>query len=72
LFEPVIDRAVELSLSGPPQIQEVGFPLDNEMRTAWNQVKRHKRRMRRTRAAERELFTAAEEERRSINRPPTE
>ena len=62
-----INQAIEMHQAGPPQIKEVGLPLNAEMREAWNEVKRHKRRMRRTRAAEREVYRAAAAEKQENN-----
>ena len=67
LFDSVINQAIEMHQAGPPQIKEVGLPLNAEMREAWNEVKRHKRRMRRTRAAEREVYRAAAAEKQENN-----
>ena len=55
LFDAAISRAIEKFNAGPPTIENVGLSLDAEERETWNQIKRQKRRMRRVRAAERDL-----------------
>ena len=62
LFGAVIENAMVQHKSGPPNVQPIEMPLNPELREAVNQVRRQKRKMQRTRAAERELYRAAEEE----------
>ena len=56
LFAKVIEEGICFHKSGPPVVREVGLLLDPEVREAVTQVRRHKRRQQRTRAAEREIF----------------
>ena len=46
--------------AGPPNAQKVDLPLSPALREAVNEVRKQKRKMRRTRAAERALFDTAE------------
>ena len=59
---PGYTTAVALHKPGPPNVQPVELPVDPELREVVNQVRRQKRKMQRTRAAERELYREAEEE----------
>ena len=56
LFGHVISAAIEIYRTGPPKPQEVDLPLDPELREQMNEVRRHKRKMRKTRAAERAIY----------------
>ena len=62
LFGRVIEEGINLHKSGPPLVREVGLPLDPALREAVTHVRRHKRRMQRTRAAERGIFQQLEKE----------
>ena len=56
--------------TGPPNVQPVQMPLNPELREAVNQVRRQKRKIQRTRAAERELYRAAEDEKNADTNAP--
>ena len=62
LFGAVIETAIALHKTGPANVQPVEMPLNPELREAVNQVRRQKRKMQRTRAAERELYRTAVQE----------
>ena len=62
LFGDVIQSAILLHQNGPPEVQEVSLPLQPDLREAVNMMRRQKRKMQRTRTAERALFQAAAEE----------
>ena len=62
LFGLIIDKSIKMHEAGPPIPREVGLPLTPELREAVTAVRRQKRKMQRTRAAERALFQAAREE----------
>ena len=70
LFGAVIEKAIALHKTGPPNVQPVQMPLNPELREAVNQVRRQKRKMQRTRAAERELYRAAEDEKNADTNAP--
>ena len=59
LFDQAINKAIGMHRTGPPTLKHVGLPLQPEVREAMNMARRQKRKMRRTRAAERQLFEAA-------------
>ena len=62
LFGVIISEAIEMQRAGPPNTQKVELPLNPALREAVNEVRKQKRKMRRTRAAERAIFDAAEKE----------
>ena len=60
LFGEIISKAIDMQRAGPPNAQKVDLPLNPALREAVNEVRKQKRKMRRTRAAERALFDTAE------------
>ena len=62
LFGHVISAAIEIYKRGPPKPQQVDLPLDPELREQMNEVRRHKRKLRKTRAAERAIYETAANE----------
>ena len=62
LFGTIIDAAVKMHKNGPPVVKEVGFVLDPAVRDGIAQMRRHKRRQKRTREAESEIFKQLEKE----------
>ena len=64
LFGTIIDKSISMHRSGPPNVPEIGLPLCPELREAMTEARRQKRKMRRTRAAERAVYQAADDENR--------
>ena len=62
LFGAVISKAINMHNAGPPIPQQVDLPLEPEIREKMNDVRRLKRKMRKTRAAERQIYEAAVQE----------
>ena len=62
LFGHIIDDAIKMHQAGPPKPQIIELPLKPELRQAVNDVRKQKRKMRRTRAAERQIFETVAKE----------
>ena len=56
LFGHIIDDVIKMHQAGPPKPQIIELPLKSELRQAVNELRKQKRKLRRTRPAERQIF----------------